>query len=94
MDREGTGRVQDVDKGAGGVIRVGYLTGSYDTGRNRTGLERTFRFLISVPLNVSTEIFSLCRSEIKLWLYFTAKDSNIAKCNKCLKPIMCKGGAC
>ena len=29
----------------------------------------------------------------KVWLYFTAKDSDIAKCNKCFKTIMCKGGS-
>ena len=30
----------------------------YATGRSRTGLERKIRFLISVPLNVLTEIFT------------------------------------
>ena len=79
------------------TARVGYRNhngnGSYATGRNRTGLEGTFRFLISVPLNVLTEIFSLCRSEtdVKYHTFSVVKDSDIAKCNKCFKTIICKG---
>ena len=28
----------------------------------------------------------------KVWLHFTSKDADSATCNRCLKPMSCKGG--